>query len=148
VPVEYFVFFGCNLNIGGWLGRNFVASAPWGGYRGHGWRCSNTPISYEIDANTDEARAMRRNIVLANEIKCERIIIQPDCLQFIETIQSGVFLSMTAAAIYDDIYVQCSTFSLCEFSFCNREANFVADRLSRETDSNPNVFGVDDPPSF
>jgi hypothetical protein len=36
---------------------------------------------------------------------------------------------------------------VCEFSFCKRDANFVADYLSRETDSLPCIW-VDDPHSF
>jgi hypothetical protein len=43
--------------------------------------------------------------------------------------------------------VQASTFSKCEFSFCNREANGVADRLSRETGSLPTVW-VNEPREF
>jgi hypothetical protein len=43
--------------------------------------------------------------------------------------------------------VQASTFSKCEFSFCNREANDVANRLSREAGSLPTVW-VDEPPKF
>jgi hypothetical protein len=65
----------------------------------------------------------------------------------IEALQTGSFPSTAAAALFDDIYIQASTFSSCEFSFCNREANFVADCLSRETDSLPCVW-VDDPPGF
>jgi ribonuclease HI len=90
--------------------------------------CTN-PISYEIDSNTAEARAVSRGIALANEVGCDRIIIQLDCLQVTETLSSGVF---AAAPIYEDIHVQCSTFSKCEFSFCNREANSVADALSKD----------------
>jgi hypothetical protein len=46
-----------------------------------------------------------------------------------------------------DIIVQTSTFSKCEFSFYNREANAVADCLARETGSLPSVW-VDEPPGF
>jgi hypothetical protein len=36
---------------------------------------------------------------------------------------------------------------MCEFHFCNRDANSVADRLSRETLSHPSIL-IDDPPRF
>ena len=49
--------------------------------------------------------------------------------------------------VFEDIYVQASSFSACEFCFCNREAYDVADLLSRETNSIPHVW-VDDPPTF
>jgi hypothetical protein len=54
---------------------------------------------------------------------------------------------MAVATIYKDIYVQCSTFSKCDFSFYNREANSVVDALSRETDSTLNIL-VDEPLGF
>jgi hypothetical protein len=92
-------------------------------------------------------RVINRGIALANEVGCAKIIIQSDCLHVIETLQSGSFPSTWAAAIFDDIYVQCSTFTKCEFSFYNRDANYVADRLSRQTVSHPNVR-VDDLPRF
>ena len=78
---------------------------------------------------------------------CSRIIIQSDCFQVIEDLQMGSSPSTAAAAVFDDIYIQASTFTACEFSFCKREANCVADRLSREMASLPRVW-VDDPPSF
>jgi hypothetical protein len=64
-----------------------------------------------------------------------------------EALQTGSFPSTATDTLFDDIYIQACTFSSCEFSFCNREANFVADCLSRETDLLPCVW-VDDPPSF
>jgi hypothetical protein len=104
-------------------------------------------VQYAIDANTLEDQAVSRGIALANEVGCSRIIIQSDRLQMIEALQTGSFPSTAAVALFDDIYLQASKFSICEFSLCNREANFVADCLSRETDSLPCVW-VNDPPSF
>ena len=72
---------------------------------------------------------------------------QSDCLQVVEVLKSGDFPSTLAAGCFDDIYVQASSFTACEFSFCNREANAVADLLSRETGLLPHVW-VDDPPDF
>jgi ribonuclease HI len=95
----------------------------------------NEKVQYAIDASTLEAQAVSRGIALANQVGCSRIIVQSDCQQ------------VAAVALFDDIYFQASTFSRCEFTFCNREANCVADWLSRETDSLPNVW-LDDPPSF
>jgi hypothetical protein len=59
-------------------------------------RACNNPISYEIDANTTEARDISRGIC---------IIIQSDCLQVIEIFLSRVFSSMAAATLYKDIYI-------------------------------------------
>jgi hypothetical protein len=51
--------------------------------------------------------------------------------------------------VFEDIYVQASNFSKCEFNFCNREAKSVADCLARETGSLPCVcVWVVEPPSF
>jgi ribonuclease HI len=87
----------------------------------------NDPINYAIDVNTLEVSAVSRGLALANQLRCSRIIVQSDCLQVVETLQSGCFSSTAAAALFEDIFVQASTLSKCEFSFCNREANAVAD---------------------
>ena len=71
---------------------------------------------------------------MANEIGCSKII-----MQVMEMLKSGDFPSTVVAALFDDIYVQASTFSACEFSFCNKDASAVADYLLRETDSVPHV---------
>jgi ribonuclease HI len=97
----------------------------------------NEKVQYAIDASTLEAQAVSRGIALANQVGCSRIIVQSDCQQVVDALQTGDF-SSTAAT---------STFSRCEFIFCHRETNCVADWLSRETDSLPNVW-VDDPPSI
>jgi hypothetical protein len=52
-----------------------------------------------------------------NQLRCSRIIVQSDCLQVVETLQSGCFLSTAAATMFEDIFVQASTFSKCELVF-------------------------------
>jgi ribonuclease HI len=69
----------------------------------------NDPINYAIDANTLEVTAVSRGLALVNQLGCSRIIIQSDCLQVVETLQAGC-CSSTAAAVFEDIYVQASTF--------------------------------------
>jgi hypothetical protein len=54
---------------------------------------------------------------------------------------------MAATTLFEDIYVQASTFYMCEFSFYIREANGVADCLARERESFPTVW-VHEPPAF
>jgi hypothetical protein len=79
-----------------------------------------------------------------------RIFIQSDCLQVTKILQTEKFLlphQRWRASLFDDISIRTSRFPSCEFNFCNREANFVADGLLRETDSFPCVW-IDDPPSF
>jgi hypothetical protein len=46
---------------------------------------------YAIDANTLEAPAISRDIALATKVGCSRVIIQSDCLQVIEVLQTGSF---------------------------------------------------------
>jgi hypothetical protein len=67
------------------------------------------------------------------------IIIQSDCIQGIEALHAGSSPSTTVDALFDDIYIQSSMFSSCDFSFYSREANFIVDCLLRETDSLPCV---------
>jgi hypothetical protein len=107
----------------------------------------NHPIQYAIDAHTLEANVVSRDLVFANELGCACIIIQSDCMQVIETLQAGCSSSTAATALFENIYVQASKFSKCEFSFCNREGNGVADCLARERESFPTVW-VHEPPAF
>jgi hypothetical protein len=93
----------------------------------------NDPINCAIDANTLEVSVVSKGLALANQLGCSRIIVQSNCLQVVETLQLGCFSSTTAATIFEDIFVQASTFSKCEFSFYNRKANTVVDCLARET---------------
>jgi hypothetical protein len=65
----------------------------------------------------------------------------------VETLQSGCFSSTAAVVLFEDIFVQASTFSKYKFSFCNREANAVVDCLARETGSLPSLW-VDEPSGF
>jgi hypothetical protein len=76
----------------------------------------NDPIQYAIDANTLETQAISRDIALANEVNCARIMIGSGCLQVIEILQTGELSSTSTATYYNDIYVQASTFSACKFS--------------------------------
>ena len=75
-----------------------------------------------MDAYTLGTKAVSRGIALENEIGCSKII-----MQVIETSKSCDFPSTVVAALFDDIYVQASTFSACEFSFCNKDASAERD---------------------
>ena len=88
-----------------------------------------------------------RGLALANELGVNRIIIQSDCLEAIEVLQAGAFSSTSAAPYYDDICIQATTFGKVCFSFCSRDANYVAHHLAKEAEINPCVW-VDEPPSF
>jgi hypothetical protein len=59
----------------------------------------NEQVSYVIDAATTEALAIRRGVALANEMGFDRIIIQSDCLEAIETMHGGGFSSSAAERI-------------------------------------------------
>lgn len=104
-------------------------------------------VDYALDAATTEALVIRRGLDLANEVGFSRIIIQPDCLVAVETLQTGGFSSMTAAPYYVDICFQATSFSRVEYCYCNRDANIAAHTLAREAVPQPRVW-VDEPPSF
>ncbi|OEL14975.1 hypothetical protein BAE44_0024010 [Dichanthelium oligosanthes] len=65
-------------------------------------------IDFALDASTTEAISLRNGLYLANEMGCNKLIIQSDCLEVVETMKDGGF-SATAAApiyIYDDICIK------------------------------------------
>jgi hypothetical protein len=52
-----------------------------------------------------EAYALKEGLMLAQHIGANRLIIQADCLEVVETMKDGSNSANSAAAIYDD----CST---------------------------------------
>jgi hypothetical protein len=100
-------------------------------------------------ANTTEARAISRGIALANEIGCDRIIIQSDCLQVVQALQSSFFFHLRQLLQFSMTFMFSALFSLVVgLAFAiGKQALLLADRLSREMDTHHNVW-ADDLPSF
>lgn len=96
-----------------------------------------------------EAYPLRKGLFLAQHIGCTKFIIQSDNMQVIETMLGDGFSATQAAAIFYDCRILTSGFTKVCFEHCPREANMVAQELTRNSfRSKLSCFWDDDPPSF
>uniref|UniRef100_A0A3B6LR20 RNase H type-1 domain-containing protein n=1 Tax=Triticum aestivum TaxID=4565 RepID=A0A3B6LR20_WHEAT len=77
-----------------------------------------------------EALALKFGLTLAQRVGCNRIIINSDNLEVIETMQDGGQSAGAAAAIFEDCFHYACDFVMTRFEHCNREAN-IAHELAR-----------------
>jgi ribonuclease HI len=101
------------------------------------------------DVAMAEASALREGMMLAQTMGCNRLMIQSDCSEVVETMRQGGFSATVSAPIYDECYMLWQDFiSIC-IEHCNREANCVAHELaSVAMQSKLSCNWVDEPPSF
>ena len=78
-----------------------------------------------------EALALKFGLTLAQRAGCNRLIINSDNLEVIETMQDGGQSTGAVAAIFDDCFHYACDFIMTRFEHCNREANRVAHELAR-----------------
>ena len=69
-------------------------------------------------------------LLLAQRIGCNGFIIQPDCVEVLDTIRLGVS-STAGAPIYGDCFLLCQNFDAIEIEKCDREANQVTHEFAR-----------------
>ncbi|XBJ10683.1 hypothetical protein VPH35_015501 [Triticum aestivum] len=78
-----------------------------------------------------EALALKFGLTLAQRAGCNRLIINSDNMEVIETMQDGGQSAGAAAAIFDDCFHYACDFAVTRFEHCNRKANKVAHELAR-----------------
>ncbi|XBI43501.1 hypothetical protein VPH35_108267 [Triticum aestivum] len=78
-----------------------------------------------------EALALKFGLTLAQRAGCNRLIINSDNLEVIETMQDGGQSTGVATAIFNDCFHYACDFIMTRFEHCNREANRVAHELAR-----------------
>ena len=100
------------------------------------------------DAATAEARGLRDGLLLANEVGCNKIYVEADCLEVIEIMLSGGNSLGPAAAIYEECTFLCSNFISIVFSHCPREANMAADLLAKNSEVSRTIVWKSEPPGF
>ena len=88
-------------------------------------------LSHVGDAPVAEAYALLDGLRLAEQVGCNRIIVNSDCMQVVTTIREG-FSATTAAAVYDECLSIWMTFSSISIEHCNRDANQVAHELAKK----------------
>ena len=89
-------------------------------------------LSHVGDAPVAEAYALLDGLRLAEQVGCNRIIVNSDCMQVVTTIREG-FSATTAAAVYDECLSIWMTFSSISIEHCNRDANQVVHELAKQT---------------
>ena len=108
--------------------------------------CSDIP--FVEDAATAEARGLRDGLLLANEVGCNKIYVEADCLEVIEIMLSGGNSLGPAAAIYEECTFLSSNFISIVFSHCPREANMAADLLAKNSEVSRTIVWKSEPPGF
>ena len=63
---------------------------------------SHSYISHVLDTTMAEASALRDGLLLAQQIGSNRVQIQADCIEVLDTMLDGGFSATASAAIYED----------------------------------------------
>jgi ribonuclease HI len=101
------------------------------------------------DAITAEVTALREGLALAQTMGCNRIRIQSDCLEVVQTMRQGGFTATISGPIYELCELMWLDFVYISLERCNREANGVAHELARVAlQEKLTCNWVDEPPRF
>ncbi|KAF7047490.1 hypothetical protein CFC21_056417 [Triticum aestivum] len=68
---------------------------------------------------------------MAQKAGCNRLMINSDNMEVIDTMKNRGHSAGVATAVFDDCCFMAGDFSLTSFERCNREANKVAHELAR-----------------
>ncbi|KAE8813045.1 hypothetical protein D1007_09808 [Hordeum vulgare] len=108
--------------------------------------CSDIPFA--DDAVSAEARGLCDGLILANELGLEKLVVESDCIEVVDTmLDSGNSLG-PAAAIYEECSFLAHNFSFIQFQFCPREANMAAHILARYAEPTKTIKWFEEPPGF
>jgi ribonuclease HI len=100
-------------------------------------------------ASMAEAIAMKEGLILANEIGCNKILVESDSTEVIEACLGDHEWSNELAAIYANCVDLVTSIGMFSFMHCLREANKVDHSLAKECLSSVvDCNWVDEPPSF
>ena len=64
--------------------------------------------------------ALRDGLLLAQQIGSNRVQIQADCMEVVDTMLGGGFSAISSAAIYDECCLLWEDFAAISISHCNR----------------------------
>jgi len=88
-------------------------------------------IEHVLDAPMAEAMALKEGLLLAQQIGCNRLMIQSDCLEVVETMKQDGISATASAPVYDECVQLWQDFVSISIEHCNREANKVAHEVAR-----------------
>ena len=91
----------------------------------------NWKIQYCADSLTAEALALGFGLLLAQKMGCNRLIINSDNMDVIDTMKNGGESAGAAVEIFKDCFFMACDFPQTSFEHCNREASKVAHELAR-----------------
>ncbi|KAE8782611.1 hypothetical protein D1007_44005 [Hordeum vulgare] len=82
--------------------------------------CSGIPFAE--DASSAEARAIRDGLILASEVGLQKLVVESDCMEVIDTMLNDGNSLGPAAANYEECSFLAKNFGFIHFNFCFREA--------------------------
>ena len=75
--------------------------------------------------------ALRFGLTLAQKAGCNRLIVNSDNTEVIDTMKNGGQSAGAVTVVFDDCYFMSCEFTITRFEHCNREANKVAHEIAR-----------------
>ena len=88
-------------------------------------------IEHVQDAPMAEAMALREGLLLAQQIGCNRLMIQSDCLEVVETMKQDGISATAILNRYDECSQLWQDFVSISIKHGNREAHKVAHEVAR-----------------
>ena len=88
-------------------------------------------IEHVQDAPMAEAMALKEGLLLAQQIGCNRLMIQSDCLEVVETMKQDGISATAILNRYDECSQLWQDYVSISIEHCNREANKVAHEVAR-----------------
>lgn len=103
-------------------------------------------MSYVSSAPMAEAHALWDGLLLAGDMGCNRIVVQSDCLEVVETMRSDGNSVGQTAAVYEECTVLCRGFARVKFDHCPTEANKATHILANHAVGSLVSLSQHDPP--
>jgi hypothetical protein len=110
---------------------------------------SHTFLPYLVDAPMAEAFALKEGLLLAQHVGCNRLIVQSNCMEVVETMANGGFSANSVSAVCDECNIVWSGLQMISIEHCSGEANETVHELARRgMQMKLNCNWDDEPPSF
>jgi formate-dependent phosphoribosylglycinamide formyltransferase (GAR transformylase) len=108
----------------------------------------NSKFEHVYDAISTEAHTMKERLILVQSVRCNRIILELDCLEVINIMRERENFLDIVATVIDDFYYLVSDFPRVIFEHSYRKANCVAHGLAMVGKGINGASLADDPSDF
>jgi ribonuclease HI len=106
-------------------------------------------FEHVLDAPMAEALAHREGLGLASQVGCNRLMVQTDCMEVVETMKQQGMSATASGPIYEECVQVWQDFASISIDRVHREANTVAHDIAREAMvSKSSCSWVDEPSSI